>query len=1105
MPDSIHPADETGPLYLPDDDEGEVDPRELPTIPISDTSSDDAHDPKRTLIGSGGLDPNPDFAVPPVRSSDTPSKGSRPVSVPPTHDTAGGHTVPHIVRFQHTMVHVPGERQNYPPQQQYQPPPPGSTMPNPQQPRYNAPPPPQGTQYAPYGAPNYAPQPPAPLASQPNTPNLPPRRKKVKRGCLGCSPGCLIALAGLVVTFCGGLTLIGIILTTTLGSQLEQRLQQQIAQFDTYDNFESTFFYDRNGTLLYEAINEGRRVNVSFSDFPQDLLNATVAIEDDSFWTNPGFEVEATTRAFLQYIGIGGQSTGGSTITQQLVRNVLFSPEYRAERSVQRKVEEIVLAFLLNQQQTKEQILTLYLNEIYYGNLAYGAEAAARTFFNKSVSELTLGEAALLAGLPQAPANLDPFSTDPDIQAQVDARWRLVLDRMVIVGYISDEQRNQALRDGYSIIEPEAPLRAPHFVVYARNELESLMTELGYTPESVASGGLLVYTTLDVRVNDLAQQAAASQIAGLAGNNVSNAAVLAIQPITGEIVAMVGSVDYNNDAIDGRVNVVTSRRQPGSTVKAFTYALALEMGMTPGNVIWDTEIQIGDYRPVNYDRTFHGPVRLRSALANSYNIPAVQTLRRVGVDNLLYFLERFGVGSLGTDASQYGVSLTLGGGDITLQELTRGYGVFATGGSLVPSVAIRCILNTDNEIIYQYENGCPRGDQGERTVNAEGYGSQVLDSRIAYIISDVLGDNVARSPAMGSNSPLNTGALQTSVKTGTTDNFRDNWTVGYTQNVVVGVWVGNSSGEPMAANTSGLTGAAPIWNSVIRGIYDNQTLLASFAVDGVLQPDRINTPGGMGMRQICDLNSLRDPVSDCPAYINEWFLDGPAGLPDGQGGLAYVNPPVPTPFQVPASGPYVYEVEPDIYRALVHPIPPEVGNGIVFAVEPGQQPPPAPIYCQVPVEIAASDPSAREQMFIAPPPVPADAVSAENYARRVGLAFLPTIACSPELIGATGGGSPFVTAFISSPAPGQIVSGGVPIIGTADFSPSVATYYKVELIGGAWADWATIGDVHYNPVVNGVLENLAPLPPGQYAIQLVVVGIDGNYVQQPYRVDFTVQ
>jgi penicillin-binding protein 1C len=1079
---------------------------EMPTLPLPDDPMQSGMS-MATLPGSGGFDPNPDFA-------------------PPPDPVAAGYTVPHVQPLQHTWVHVPGETADYaappPPRPQPSAPypapvahghtavhpyaQPGSSYPAPPggpQPGYTQPTVPAG--YRPnapgpagYGQPGYGPAgyPQQPYATHGGP--LPPRPKR--RRVLGCTPGCLMAFLGIFVTFCGGLTLLTIIATATLGAELENRLSTQIDRVEDYENFASTFFYDRNGTLLYEAFGEGRRVNIAYSEFPQALIEATIATEDDSFWTNPGFDPASTARAFLQFVGLAEGTSGGSTITQQLVRNVLFEPEYRSERSVQRKAEEILLAFLLNQRFSKEEILRLYLNEIYYGNLAYGAEAAATTFFNKSARDLTLAEAALIAGLPQAPAFLDPLSDDPEILAGVEQRWRTVLDRMVVAGYITDEARNQALREGYSIVPPEAPLRAPHFTVYAQRQLETLMVDLGYTPEQLARGGFRVYTTVDLRVHELAQNAARSQIATLAGNNVTNAAVLVTQPVTGEILAMVGSVDYDSDAIDGRVNVTVSPRQPGSTVKPFTYAAAMELGMSPADIIWDTETEIGGYRPVNYDRTFHGPVRLRAALANSYNIPAVQTLRRVGVENFLAFAPRFGINSLGTDASRYGLSLTLGGGEMTLLELVRGYSVFANGGTYVPTVAIRCIVTSDERIVFNYENGCPRGQADERTVTRQGYGQQVIDARIAYVISDFLGDNAARSPAMGSNSPLNTGALDASVKTGTTDDFRDNWTVGYTRNVAVGVWVGNSDGQPMV-NSTGLTGAAPIWNSVINGVHNNPDLLAAFAVGGQLLPNQLDTPPGLTLGAVCAIDALRDPALDCARAVNEWLFDTPAAVPDGAGGMMFPQPTPPP--QPPASGPFVQPVAPSIFRVLVHPIPADIAAGIQFVVDPGQPSPPPPQYCQVPVELAATDPSAREQLFIAPPPDPADAARAEQYARGAGLAFLPTIACSPELIGAVGGAS-IVTAFISSPGSGAVVSGETPIIGTASFAPGQVAFYKVELIGGPFGDWATIGSTHNTPVVNGVLEMLAPLQPGQYALQLVVVGNDGNYVQPPYRVDFVV-
>lgn len=1100
MPTPPRDPNVTDPMLPPADPDDADNQATLPLPPSTSTTGQPLlpHDPRRasaqTLPGSGGFDPNPDFdAGKTMRTQPAQGSGRASSAMPQTTGRTTGQgaefTQPHVVPFQHTMVHVPPENPAFS----------QNTMPGPAQggpPRQQQP-----TSQSPYGMPTYTQPPPPNMVA--NAVNLPPRRRKKRTGCLGCSSGCLIAIVGLFVTLCGGITLIALVLTATLGAELENRLQNQIAAVDTYTNFQSTFFYDRGGTLLYEAFNEGRRVNVRYEDFPQVLINATIAIEDDTFWSNPGFEVEATLRAFFQFLSDRNTATGGSTITQQIVRNILFEPEYRAERSVQRKIEEIALAFLLTQQRSKEEIITLYLNEIFFGNLAYGAEAAARTFFDKSVNQLTLAEAALLAGLPQAPSNLDPFSANPAIQAQVNLRWRTVLDRMVEEGFITDDERNAAIAQGYTLVEPEAPLRAPHFTVFAQSEFTELMQRIGYPPAALAAGGFRVYTTVDLRVNALAEQAAQTQIAGLAANQVGNAAVVVLQPLTGEIIGMVGSVDYNNAAIDGRVNVAISPRQPGSTVKAFTYAAALEMGYTPANIIWDTQTTIDGYSPVNYDRTFHGPVRMRDALANSYNVPAVQTLRRVGVQNLLSFAQRFGIESWGNDASRFGLSLTLGGGEMSLLELSRGFGTFANAGAYVPSTAIRCVLDNVGNILYQYNNGCLTGTANENTISENVNGVQAVDPRIAYIISDILADNAARTPAFGSRSPLFTPGIDSSVKTGTTDNFRDNWTIGYTRNMVVGVWVGNSDGTPMI-NTSGVTGAAPIWNAVISGIYGSNDLLGSFALNGVLQADRSEVPPGMSLRSLCNLYSLREPAETCAQSTQEWMLDGPAGVPDGAGGLIY--PPITPPpsNERPAAGPWLIEIEPDIYRVFANPIPPEVSAGIIFAVSPGQPQPPPPIYCQVPVELEGSAFAARDLYFMAPPPFPEDAAAAEQYARSQGLAFLPTIACTPELLGAAGS-SPIVTAYISSPAPGETISGQWPIIGTAQFSPAQALFYKIELRGGQWPEWTTIGEIHSTPVVNGVLEYLAPLPPGDYALQLAVVGHDGNYVQPAYEVYFRVQ
>ena len=591
---------------------------------------------------------------------------------------------------------------------------------------------------------------------------------------------------------------------------------------------------------------------------------------------------------------------------------------------------------------------------------------------------------------------------------------------------------------------------------------------------------------------------------------MSNGAAVVLKPLTGEILAMVGSADYDNESIDGRVNVATSLRQPGSTMKAFTYAAAMENGLSPADVIWDTTVRSIDVPgqptwPVNYDRTYHGPVNMRTALANSYNVPAVKTLvRAVGVEGLLNFLNRFGMESLGTDASLYGPSLTLGGGEVTLRELTQGYSVFANQGVLVPTTSILCVVDSETDaILYQYEGSCPAGNVTPQTMARTGLGSQVLDPRIAYIITDILSDNAARAPAMGSNSPLRTDGIASSVKTGTTDDVRDNWTVGYTRNVTVGIWVGNSDGQPMR-NSSGLTGAAPIWNNVMNTIYNNPAYFNALAVDGTHQADQPNPPQGMSLQQVCDVTRLTEGNTDCPT-TQEWLLDGPAGVPTADGGFVYRDPPQPRNNQPQPGQPYQQEVSPGVIRVMAHPIPENVAAGLVLSGSPGAPTPPPPRYCQVPYDLINNAPAARELLFLEPPPDPADAVEAERWAQSRNIAFLPTIACSTDLLNATGGPT-VLTAVISQPSPGQTITEGIPITGTVQFSPDQADYYKLEIRGGQFGSWTTIGATHTDSVINGTLEFLPGYPglqPGDYQLRLAVVG-NGNYVQEPYTVNFRV-
>lgn len=912
--------------------------------------------------------------------------------------------------------------------------------------------------------------------------------------------GCLYAILGGLGFLCGGLTLSVLLAAALLGARIEDQLGRRVAQVDDWRNFESSFIYDRYGETLYESFREGRRTYVPLADIPPALIDATLAIEDDTFYSNPGIDVAATMRAFLQYVGLARGSSGGSTITQQLVRNLLFTPERRAERSIDRKLEEIALALVLTQRKGKDEILELYLNEIYYGNLAYGAQAAASTFFNKDVSRVTLGEAAMLAGLPQAPASLDPLNPDSEVQEAVYIRWLTVLERMVTEGFIDAAQRDEAIAGGLSFDTPDVPFRAPHFTVYVQTQLAQLLTGLGHGPDMLVNGGLKVYTTLDLRINDMAQESLRQQVTRLAGHNARNGAVVVTRPDSGEIIAMVGSADYHDDSIDGRVNVSTAMRQPGSTVKPMTYAAALELGASPAEILWDTKLDVSGPNippdwPRNYDERFHGPQRMRQALANSYNIPAVITLRRIGVPRLLEIMERFGVESLGRDAGRYGLSLTLGGGDVTLLELMQAYGVFANGGARVPLHSIRCVLDREDEVLFELDEGCPQGRRTEASASRRSLGEQVLDPRIAFLISDMLADNAARSPAMGVDGPLRIPGLTAAVKTGTTDDVRDNWTIGYTSNVVVGVWVGNSDGAPME-DLSGLSGAAPVWNAVTGGIYRDEGMLASFARDGMLKNDNLEPPAGLQRVSLCDPLALKDPAAACARRVDEWLLTQPAAPPRTDGGVD------------------LQEVEPGIFRVMAHRIPTELAGGIRYQNPDSRTPPPPPLYCQVPRDLAAAAASlgAREQLFLAPPssPSPQEAVEAELFARSRGLAFLPSILCTPTLLQAPQHFNPPVTtAVITSPQNGAVLSRwrSVPILGSVIFTPQQAQFYKLEIIGGAHDNWVTLGSTHERSVPNGQLETLhtPSLGPGWYHLRLVLITPSGDFLQQPFEISFSVE
>ncbi len=622
--------------------------------------------------------------------------------------------------------------------------------------------------------------------------------------------------------------------------------------------FETTRILDRNGGLLYEIIdpNAGRRTYVPLSKIAPAVVAATLATEDKDFYNHPGYDPIAIIRAIWQNYTTGETVSGASTITQQVARTILLSPNERSQRTYLRKAREIILAGEITRRYSKDEILELYLNENNYGNLSYGIEAAAETYFNTTADKLNLAQAAFLAGLPQSPGVYDIY-TNRDITL---ARDQQVLTLMVKDSYEQNCIRvsnspdpvcvdpqtaaNAAIEiQRYNFPKPEINMRYPHWVNYVRAQLENT-----YDAQTIYRSGFSIYTTIDPALQDAAQQLVTSQVANLTANNATDGALIAMRPSTGEILAMVGSADYNNAAISGQVNMATSEtRQPGSSIKPINYVAAFEKGWTPATLIWDVPSEFppsGDpndqrppYIPNNYDNRFHGPVTVRTALSNSFNVPAVKTLQFVGVygdHGMIAMAKRFGFTSLNRD--DYGLSLTLGGGDVSLLEMVSAYSVFANNGMRVPPVSILKIVDHNGKVVYEYQPPQPQ---------------QVVSAQHAYLITSILSDNEARSWMFGPNSVLNL-PFPVAAKTGTTNDFRDNWTMGYTPDLVTGVWVGNADYTPMV-NTTGLTGAAPIWSQFM-------TVAVPYVTQG--NPRPFERPPGIIEKQICALSGT-EPSQWC--------------------------------------------------------------------------------------------------------------------------------------------------------------------------------------------------------------------------------------------------
>jgi len=629
----------------------------------------------------------------------------------------------------------------------------------------------------------------------------------------------------------------------------------------------STKIYDRRGVLLYE-INDpygGLHTPLREEDIPLLCRQATIATEDASFYRNPGVDIRAIVRALWINLQGGEVLSGGSTITQQLARNLLLSPEERTELSLMRKIREAILAWRIARHYSKDEVLTLYLNETYYGNLAFGIEAASRAYFGKHAAELDLAECALLVGLPQSPARYNPLENG----SAAKERQRVVLQLMAKQAYITQEQAQLAEVEKLSFASVPFAISAPHFVMYVRGELERQ-----YGLEVIYKRGLQVYTTLDLRMQQAAERIVRYRLEQLARRrngepprNVRNAALVALDPHTGEVLVMLGSPDYFDAHIDGAVNATVAIRQPGSSIKPITYAAAFDPELpdplTPGSMMVDVRTAFatteGDpYVPQNYDRAFHGPVLLRQALASSYNLVAVKVLDHVGLDQMLALARALGITTFDR-SDQWGLALTLGGGEVRLLELTAAYAAFANGGLRVEPATILQVEDAEGRTLYQHAPQPAR---------------RVLDERVAYLISDILSDDFARMSAFSEASPLRL-TRPAAAKTGTTTDWRDNWTIGYTLQLVAGVWVGNADNKPMH-HVSGITGAAPIWHDFMEEVLRGKPVVDFEQPLGLVHQKICADSGLLPFTMASEVTAparATTPIG-CPKTITELFIEG---------------------------------------------------------------------------------------------------------------------------------------------------------------------------------------------------------------------------------------
>jgi len=598
---------------------------------------------------------------------------------------------------------------------------------------------------------------------------------------------------------------------------------------------QSSQILDRNENLLYEMYSEKRRTPVSLSEVPDSLKKATLAIEDVNFYKHNGFDMKGILRGLYRTV-FQKRLQGGSTLTQQLVKNALLTQE----RTISRKVKEAILTVTTEVLYSKDQILEMYFNQTPYGGMLWGVEAASKGIFNKSVKDLNLAESALIAGLPASPTKYNPF-THPET---AKARQEMVLTAMEKVGYISKEEMEKAKAEKLNYYLNKTGILAPHFVFYVKEILDE-----SYDNKKLMEGGLKITTSLDLNMQKMVEEKVASEVASLKKYNVTNGAAMVTDPQTGQILAMVGSIDYFSNEIDGKYNVTTALRQPGSSIKPFNYAVGLELGkITAASIESDVPTCFGvenqkAYCPTNYGNHYYGLQTIRNSLANSLNIGAVKVLKLNGLETFVASASAMGLTTL-DNPSNYGLSLTLGGGEVLMNDMMTAYGVLANMGIKQEKTPILKIVDKDGKTLEE---------------NKDNPGKRILSVETSYLIQQILSDDGARSMVFGRGSFLNIkNHPEVAVKTGTTNDLRDNWTFGYTSDYVVGTWVGNNNNSKMNGVVSGTTGAAPMWSKIMTEILKDK-----IAKKPVKPVDIV------GMN-VCNLTGMAVPEEGCESHF-EYF------------------------------------------------------------------------------------------------------------------------------------------------------------------------------------------------------------------------------------------